>query len=758
MAAKDWFEKYYTEKLWDLVPDIYRYEDGLGTPPAVLRSIIELLAEQAAIVRRSNDRVWEDQYIELCNEWAVPYIGALVGTRMLSDKNKRGRRVDVAKTIYYRRRKGTPKVLEELISDISGWDGIMIENFHRLGRAHHGLDALPVPFAGRLTGTFPEGWADLRDAGGSELADGPFEEYFHTADMRFAKGLDGRYGIMKLSFYLYRLKYYEIENVTPFRDGANLLFTFDPSGRDIHLFQPRNRPPDWDNWHPALEWELPAPIRCRLLGDAQYLITGAVIQQIAADPLPTPPLTAAQSADLQKLYGWPFRDEAQIKAVFISFPSLKTIAIDVTNNFFSLILKYAIVVCGKSQLLPSAISVTTTTFAGGIPVERMISANLSNTTAAYIASLAASSFNKVIAIDPERGRFMFLDPAADVTGLSATYYMGFSAPLGAGTYSRSVATLGTPNVPLSGGGAITIADLPLNGFLQINDNATYGPVVDPAAFQTLVIQSADQTRPYIQISKTNWTFQAGPGTTAELILDGLWIGNLAADPPVASQFNIVLSGDFAKVIIRNCTLDPGGSTNILGQAINPVSILVQGNIDQFCIINSITGPISILQGTGEVENLSVCDSIIQSITAGVPALEMDSGKTSICRTTIFGMLTVDHLEASEIIVTGLSTVSDTQDGCLRFSAVPFISRVPHPYECLLYNGSSASWFNSSRFGDSSYAQLSDVAPAKISQGGEDGCEMGAFSNLLNPFRLHDLQAKVQEYMPFGLIPLFINQT
>lgn len=755
MAANDWFVKYYTEKLWDLVPDIYRYQDGLGTPPGVLRSIIEILAEQAATVRRSNDRVWEDQFIELCDEWAVPYIGSLVGTRMLSDKNKRGRRVDVAKTIYYRRRKGTPKVLEELISDISGWDGIMIENFHRLGRAHHGLDARPLPFAGRLTGTLPQGWADLREDGGSELADGPFEEYFHTPDMRFAKGLDGRYGITKLAFYLYRLKCYQVDDVTPFRGGAGLLFTFDPSGRDIPLFQPRNRPPGWENWHPALEWELPGPIRCRLLGDAQYMITGAVIQQVLSDPDLTlvGGLTAQQSSDIQTLYGYLFRNESQLVTVFAPYNSLKAfVSTPPPNNFFSLLLKYAITVCGKSQLLPGAISVSTTTFPNGIPVENITSANLSKTTAAYIASLAAASFNKIIAIDPERGRFMFLNPAANVTNLSPSYYMGFSGPLGAGTYSRPVMKLTAPFVNISNGGPITIASIPLNGILQVDDNRTYGPVADPAAFQSLVVQSADRKRPYIVLDQS-WTFQTTAGAAVNLTLDGLWIGGDGK-----GQWNIILKGDFTKVIIRNCTLDPGGDKNILLNPINPVWLVVDGNVDQLCIENSIMGPVSILKGTGEVENLSVCDSIIQSTVLNVPALEMDGGKASICRATILGALTTDHLEASEIIVTGLCTVSDTQDGCLRFSAVPALSRAPRPYECLLFDGSAASWFKSTSFGDASFAQLSEVAPTQVLQGGEDGYEMGAFSSLLNPFRLHDLQIKVQEYMPFGLIPLFINQT
>ena len=108
----DRFERYYTEKIWEWIPAVYKDEDGLAANPDVLRSLVEIIATQAATARRSIDRLWEDAFIELCDDWAVPYIGDLVGTRLVHALNRRGRRVDVARTIFYRRRKGTPRVLE----------------------------------------------------------------------------------------------------------------------------------------------------------------------------------------------------------------------------------------------------------------------------------------------------------------------------------------------------------------------------------------------------------------------------------------------------------------------------------------------------------------------------------------------------------------------------------------------------------------------------------------------------------------------
>ena len=82
--AHDHFDRYFAEKIWALIPEYYREEDGLAEPPGVLRGFVEVLAQQAATLRRSNDRLWDDQFIDLCAEWAVPYIGELVATRMVS--------------------------------------------------------------------------------------------------------------------------------------------------------------------------------------------------------------------------------------------------------------------------------------------------------------------------------------------------------------------------------------------------------------------------------------------------------------------------------------------------------------------------------------------------------------------------------------------------------------------------------------------------------------------------------------------------
>ena len=245
---------------------------------------------------------------------------------------------------------------------------------------------------------------------------------------------------------------------------------------------------------------------------------------------------------------------------------------------------------------------------------------------------------------------------------------------------------------------------------------------------------------------------SGVNLNSGITLDGLWIGangNLAAD--------IILRGDFECVVIRNCTLDPGGSKNIKNETLHPVRLIIEGRVENLCIESSIMGPI-LIRSNGYVEELSITDSIIQSVNPAVKAIEIKTGRSHVDRSTILGQVAVHRLDASEALITGLVHVTDTQNGCFRFSAATSISRLPHPFESFLFKEDTNHWFTSRRFGDPGYAQLSDTVPANIMRGAENGSEMGAFSDQLNPIKFDGLKNKIDEYMPFGLIPIFINKT
>src|SRR5947208_4784409 len=160
----DHYEAYYADKLWNLLPAVYRALDtDAFDKNGPLREMVNRIGAQVAILRRSMDRLWEDQSIETCDDWVIPYIGDLLATRLVANLDGRGQRIDVAKTIYYRRRKGTVAILEEIAHDITGWDARVVEFFRRLSRTRHGFD----PAIGLPAGTDdPAGYAALQAAEG----------------------------------------------------------------------------------------------------------------------------------------------------------------------------------------------------------------------------------------------------------------------------------------------------------------------------------------------------------------------------------------------------------------------------------------------------------------------------------------------------------------------------------------------------------------------------------------------------------------
>jgi hypothetical protein len=243
----DGYDGYYQARLWDSLPEVYRAMDSIGGDAAgPLRELLNRIGVQAAVVRRSIDGLWADQFIETCADWVIPYLGALVATSPVTGLDPRGQRLDVANTIHWRRRKGTVPTAGAVARDITGWDSRVVEGFRRLARTWHDLDPPPTAIgsvaAGRTepsTRTPQGGFADLRSAPGTLLAGGPFDQAFHHADLRRGGGAVGQFGAEKLVVYCWRLLSLEVTGVTPVpvadQPGE---YVFDPTGREIPLFLP----------------------------------------------------------------------------------------------------------------------------------------------------------------------------------------------------------------------------------------------------------------------------------------------------------------------------------------------------------------------------------------------------------------------------------------------------------------------------------------------------------------------------------------
>src|ERR1043165_788936 len=104
-----------------------------------LKSLLAVIAEQAAVLEENLDQLYDDLFIETCAEWVVPYIGDLVGARNLFafSGGSFSQRAYVANTMAYRRRKGTAAVLEQLARDVTGWSASVVEYFQLLATTQY---------------------------------------------------------------------------------------------------------------------------------------------------------------------------------------------------------------------------------------------------------------------------------------------------------------------------------------------------------------------------------------------------------------------------------------------------------------------------------------------------------------------------------------------------------------------------------------------------------------------------------------------
>ena len=219
----------------------------------------------------------------------------------------------------------------------------------------------------------------------------------------------------------------------------------------------------------------------------------------------------------------------------------------------------------------------------------------------------------------------------------------------------------------------------------IHERLRLGIISALAANESLVIQAANETRPHLRM-RTGEIAILGAGANASLTLGGLLVeGALRID------------GDIETLRVLHCTFVPGRSVE-QERAIPPSgpSIVVTPTSSTGAKINtaleveialSIVGA---LRMPSHMAKLWLLDSIVDGVlTNGGLIVEAvsDAALTSgppahIERCTLFGTSRFLKLEmASESIFTGVVTVEQRQQGCVRFSFVRRGSATPQQYRC-----------------------------------------------------------------------------
>ncbi|MBE9199597.1 MULTISPECIES: hypothetical protein [unclassified Nodularia (in: cyanobacteria)] len=221
------------ERLYNLIPAIYRIRDE--TQGGSLRALLGVIEQELETVETDIANLYENWFIETCDEWVVPYIGDLLAVTLYTEQTRtygRERRAYVANTLAYRNRKGTAPVLEQLIADITGWRSRVVE-FFKLVSTTQNLNNLQTNNV----------FADIRQLRQIDAIGTPFEESVaHTVEIRNISNQSGKYNIANIGIFLWRLKSYPIQRVTArqikFTDTTNQgrCYTFNPLGINIHLF------------------------------------------------------------------------------------------------------------------------------------------------------------------------------------------------------------------------------------------------------------------------------------------------------------------------------------------------------------------------------------------------------------------------------------------------------------------------------------------------------------------------------------------
>ena len=250
------------QKLYELLPAVYRQRDAEQGEP--LRALIETIAGQVAVLEEDLAQLYDDQFIETCAEWVVPYIGDLVGARGLFawPGAAFSNRAQVANTLAYRRRKGTAAVIEQLAHDATGWNSNVVEFFQLLATTEYMKHLRPTHFA----------TPDMRDWDALARINTPFDTAAHTAEMRHIETARGKYNIPNLGIFLWRLGSYSLTNAPAYKVDARR-YLFNPLGLETPLY---NLPEtEKEITHLATRENVPAPFTRRALARDKELYYGA---------------------------------------------------------------------------------------------------------------------------------------------------------------------------------------------------------------------------------------------------------------------------------------------------------------------------------------------------------------------------------------------------------------------------------------------------------------------------------------------------
>lgn len=706
------------DRLYELLPVVYRQRDAEQGWP--LKAFLRVIAEQVDVVEADIAQLYENWFIETCEDWVVPYIGDLVGYRPVHEAGEPGDvttpqerqrnkilipRREVANTVRYRRHKGTLALLELLANDVAGWPARVVEFYKLLGWTQ-AINHLR-PEQGRTV--------DLRQGEALDLLDGPFDELAHIVDIRriASHRTPGLHNIPSVGLFVWRLKAYSVTKTPAYcvESVGDHCYTFSVLGNDIPLYnrpQPEIKPTDI-----AGELNLPVPIRRRALEarKSDYYGEGKSLQiwkgpsrDTSRQPIPPEEIIVADLGD------WQYR------------PRPGQVAVDPE--------------LGRIVFPPRQWP------RGGVWVSYHYG---------FSANIGGGEYDRSL-----------LQPAG-VT----VYRVGEQQ-----TMKRINEALDRWQ-----------ADLPEHAVIEITDSGVYVEQIniDLPENHSLQIRAANRTRPIIRLldwqtdlpddltvtgkTGSRFTFDGllitGRGVQVQGGLSDVairhctlvpgWSLDLHCEPHRPTEASLELFNTQARITIEH---------SIVGS--------IQVSQDEVG-----TDPIPI----------HVIDSVLDATYPEEEALgglgwPLAHAVLTIVRSTVFGQIQTHAIDLAEnSILIGDIKVARRQRGCMRFCYVMPGSRTPRRYNCqpdLVIKAVEAKFdrheiteeerdraqererlrvcpqFNSTRYCTATYCQLAETCAREIKRGADDESEMGVFHDLFQPQRSANLRTRLNEYIPAGI--------
>jgi hypothetical protein len=699
-----------------LSPDQQAQLDALAVKASrgPLESLLMVIQEQLGVVAEDLDQLYDDQFIETCAPWVIPYIGDLIGYQAVkgiapSIDNPRS---EVADTISFRRRKGTVLVMEQLARDATAWGAHAVEFFRILGDTQY-MNHI------RLWNHYAP---DVRRWEPGLFIDTGFDRTSHRVDVRRIASRRGRYNIQNIGIFLWSLNAYSITRSAAAVTTADpLCFRFNSLGMDMPLFH-------------------------RAVSQGEE-ITAAAQPFNVADRLRRRVLCA----DVQKGIGAVYYGEGNSVAIYLDDQILNPYEIEVAA-------------------LPGADGSWVNRPGAGSPYRAVIDPELGRlaVTPSATGAIPKVQVSYHYGFNGDMGGGEYARAATfTVENQAAVFPFPDTASTPRYTSLQAAIDFAITQFPENGQAAVEIS-----GSDTFPKTSTLVLTVDLPAETTLELRAADGARPTLRLSGE---ISVSGAESSTFCMNGLLI---SADPGMAPGIPLPAAlvhvpaqrpddsaNHLGTLNIQHCTLVPGWSIDSAGapQFGADPTLIVEPSGVEVTVAKSILGAVR----TSLLVTVQVADSIIDATNRTHVVYAALNGMSGGGALTLLGCTVIGKVHAtvlsmvSNSIFWGALTTGDSwttalvsdrrQQGCVRFTFLPEGARTPRRFECVEQAlASPQPIFFALRYGRPGYLKLLASTPDVVRRGADDGGEMGSFHFVLAPLREIDLRVRMQEYLPVGL--------